>query len=96
MNIFYKMGAWWDKREPMRRQHMDLAYETLKLQAEHFNAKIAELKNEMGAIHESQAIPQTIAKEFALIKARLDRLELLTGLKREPTAVHVEDTPRIG
>ena len=47
------------------------------------------------ASKDSQAVPQIINKEIVLLKARVDRLELLTGLKREPTPTHVEGAARI-
>ena len=46
-------------------------------------------------IEESRDVPQIIAKEFALLNARIDRLELLTGLKREPEAARVPGAARI-
>jgi hypothetical protein len=96
MNWLIRLGQWWEKRKSVRRPELELAYETLNLQANHFNAQVTGLKNEIKEIKDTQQIPQTIAKELALIKARLDRLELLTGLKREPQAVSVKDAPRIG
>lgn len=44
---------------------------------------------------EENKIPDALAKEWASIKIRLDRLELLTGLKREPAAVPVNGAARI-
>ena len=43
----------------------------------------------------AQQIPTALAKEVALIKARIDRIELLVGLKREPVPTQVKDAPRI-
>ena len=59
---------------------------TVKLEA--FNAIVAELRNEVRK-------PPVDAKELAIMKARMDRLELFVGLKREPVAVTLPGEARI-
>jgi hypothetical protein len=44
---------------------------------------------------DSQRVPSAEIKEIALIKARLDRLELLTGLKRDPQPAQVPGAAKI-
>ena len=59
---------------------------TVKLEA--FNAIVAELRSEVRK-------PPVDAKELAIMKARMDRLELFVGLKREPVAVTLPGEARI-
>ena len=59
---------------------------TVKLEA--FNAIIEDLRKEVRK-------PPVDAKEIALLKVRMDRLELYTGLKREPVAVTLPGEARI-
>jgi hypothetical protein len=99
MNWLIRLGDWWERRRVVRKPEIVIAYETLKLQAERYNAKIKELENKwanmLREIKDSQTIPQTIAKEFALLNARMNAMELFVGLKREPGPVHVQGEARI-
>lgn len=59
---------------------------------------IASLITTVGALAEkveANQVPQTVAKEFALTKIRLDKLELYVGLKRDPQPERIPDAPRI-
>jgi hypothetical protein len=46
-------------------------------------------------IEQKLSKPSGIEKEVALLKIRMDRLELYTGLKREPVAVTLPGEARI-
>lgn len=46
-------------------------------------------------LENSMQIPQTIAKEIALLKIRLDQMELYVGLKREPRPEHIPGIAKI-
>lgn len=59
---------------------------TVKLEA--FNAIVEELRKEIRK-------PPIDAKELAALKIRMDRLELYTGLKREPVAITLSGDARI-
>ena len=54
-----------------------------------------EFRKALEEISKSQVVPQIINKEFVLLKARLDRLELLTELKRESEPAHVFGAAKI-
>lgn len=41
-------------------------------------------------------VPSALVKDLAITKARLDRIELLVGLKREPAPITIKDAPKIG
>ena len=40
-------------------------------------------------------VPSTTSKEMNMLKIRLDRIELLVGLKREPVITNLPDAARI-
>lgn len=96
MNIFQRIGDYWERRRIIRYTEFKIWMEALEAERKELDKKYDGLRS----LHdkhfsEALAIPQTIAKELALIKARIDRLELLTGLKRDPEAVHVKGAPKI-
>jgi len=88
VNWLIRVGQWWEARRPMRKHDFEVMELAIGMQVQSF-------KEEMGKLKSSNQIPQTIAKEFALLNARLDRLELYVGLKRDPEAVRVPDSARI-
>jgi hypothetical protein len=81
MNLFIKFGHWLESRS--------------RVSMEEFDGRIGGVWDEINKIKDEIKLSPSTAKEFAIINARLNRLELLVGLKREPEAVKVPDTPRI-
>lgn len=82
MNIFTRLGLWWDK--PNVHQRLDTHLKTL----EAIIMRIEYLEAE-------KQVPSTTSKEMNMLKIRLDRIELLVGLKREPVITNLPDAARI-
>jgi hypothetical protein len=53
------------------------------------------VREELERLQKSLEVPNAFAKELMLMRLRLERIELLVGLKREPVVVQVPDAPRI-
>lgn len=88
MNMFSKFGFWLECRRVLRQpdlDHIALEFTSLK----------NEVENKINLLPKNEDMTQKTLKEFALINVRLNRLELLVGLKREPEALKVPDTARI-
>ena len=49
----------------------------------------------LDVIEAEKRVPSTTMKEMQMLKVRLDRIELLVGLKREPVLQQVPDSARI-
>jgi hypothetical protein len=47
------------------------------------------------ALENKEQIPPQIARDMAILKQQMDRMELYVGLKREPQATHVQGAPKI-
>jgi hypothetical protein len=56
-----------------------------------FNAIVADLQKQISEVQK----PSAEMKELALLKARMDRVELVVGLKRDPIALVVPGEARI-
>ena len=95
MNVFFALGDWWESRRVLRKSDLETVQLNYKNQGELTADLFRQMQAKIDALKDSNHIPQTIAKEFALLNARLDRLELLTGLKREAEPTHVKGAPRI-
>ena len=98
MNIFTRFGNWMDERRVLRKPDLETIRDNVLRQAaisveliKRANERIDILKKDI----ESQNLSALAQKEFALINARLNRIELLTGLKREPQSEKVPGATRI-
>ena len=103
MNIFTRFGNWLESKRALRKHDLDdiaLEFtslrESVKENYERQGAASLELIRRLREDMEKIAVPQTVTKEMALTNIRLNRIELLVGLKRDPEAIKVPDTPRIG
>lgn len=56
---------------------------------------VLELMKRLDVIEAEKQIPSSASKEIQLLKSRLERIELLVGLKREPVITNLPDAPRI-
>jgi hypothetical protein len=81
MNWIIRFGQWWEGRRVIR--------------APEYLSDLSALTHKINELEEKNKLPTEIAKEFMLIRARLDRVELTVGLKREPVPQHVPGTPKI-
>ena len=89
MNLFIRFGEWLEGRKKISRRAVIEIYENLSKRDDEIEKRISMLPKQ-------EDLNQKTLKEFALINVRLNRIELLVGLKREPEAVKVPHTPRIG
>lgn len=103
MNWIIRAGQWWEKYRPVRRGMYDR-------DVIHFFDQIADkatisdmagvftrldvIENKMDVIESDLKSPPA-AKELALLKMRLDRMELYVGLKRDPVGVNLKNAPKI-
>ena len=51
--------------------------------------------NRFDVLEAEKQVPSTTLKEFNMLKVRLERIELLVGLKRDPVVSQLPDAPRI-
>lgn len=94
MNWLIKLGQWWENRQVLRKTDLELIQEEYKRRSGLIDELWRNLDNRTTVL-ETAKISDSLIKELALIKVRLDRLELLTGLKREVAPSHVNGTARI-
>jgi hypothetical protein len=80
VNIFTRLGLWWDDRAIKKSE---------------FNRWADGLVQELEVIRAEKQIPPQIVKDMAILKQQMDRMELYVGLKREPQATHVQGAPKI-
>lgn len=92
MNWLIKLGQWWENRRAIRKPDLEEFKIMLLSMHKGFKERIEE---KVDSIKESNQIPQTIVKELALLKIRLDQMELYTGLKRDPKPEHVKGMAKI-
>lgn len=88
MNWLIRLGQWWEHRRAIRLD--DLKYQwdqTVKI--------CKALNDDMEALKSSSQIPAIVSKELATINARLNRIELLVGLKRDPQPISVNGAAKI-
>lgn len=99
MNWFIRFGQWWEKRRVIRAPELKLWVDACNAQGHEIEKTIETVISNFDvriqSLQEATQIPPAISKEFLLIRARLDRLELLTGLKREPQPIQVPGGPKI-
>jgi len=92
MNVFYRLGEWWEsRRKVLWDEHID-DIEKLEAIIKKQNDKIKGL--ELG-IKESQTIPTSIGNEIKALRIRVDQMELYVGLKREKKPETVPGAARI-
>jgi hypothetical protein len=105
VNLFVRFGNWLEARRVVRWPDLEAQYKALRLHDtnemktledliiasnEGLNKRITELQAS------APVIPQQVAKEMALLKVRLERLELYVGLKRDPKPEPVPGAAKIG
>ena len=95
MHWLIRFGMWLDRRRVLRATDLDTINENHARLSSNTLTLIKSLEKKIEDAQAAQQVPQAIAKEFALLKVRLDRLELLVGLKREPAAAEVPGAARI-
>jgi hypothetical protein len=108
MNWIVRLGLWWEDSN-VKKSEFDKALkvhsESHGFYEDHLSRHDVDLKflqdrtqtleTGLESIKETQKAPSAALKEIALLKARMDRLELYTGLKREPVAVTLPGEARI-
>lgn len=85
------------QRQNMHEEKMNRVWnETIDKIYARLNMSYNDLEKRMIDLMANQPdIPQRVIKEFALLNARMDRIELYVGLKRDPQPQQVPDTARI-
>lgn len=86
MNIFTRFGRWLER--PSVRQEL----ETLRI---HDAALFVQILKTIEQLQADKQVPSSTAKELKIMSVRLDRIELLVGLKRDPVLHVLPDAPRI-
>lgn len=81
MNMFTRFGNWLEFRRIVRWPELSMLEKSIAMRFDVLEAE--------------KQVPSGASKEINLLKARLDRIELLVGLKREPVLQQLPDTPRI-
>ncbi len=93
MNIFVRFGQWLDKRRVLRQPDMDALTYVMESVEKSIRSYVEEKQQynvgRFETLSAEKQIPATLAKDLAVIRSRIDRLELLTGLKREQQPVKV-------
>lgn len=69
--------------------------QSIQAQSKVFTQIFCEVRDDIDKLKVDKQIPATLAKDLAIIRQRLDKLELLTGLKRDPGPVPVPGASRI-
>jgi hypothetical protein len=87
MTLFARLDRWWLDRNA-KKSELDRLEVHMQQYEDHFS-RVEKLESQM-------QIPPQIAKDMAILKQQMDRLELYVGLKREPQAMHVQGTAKIG
>lgn len=83
MNVFIRIGNWWESRRVLRKPDLEWIGLSMKAQTETVAGIIKGLENKIEVIEAEKQIPSTTLKEFNMLKVRLERIELLVGLRRE-------------
>lgn len=84
MNVFVRFGQWLENRKVVRMPEFST-----------YQAAVEVLRRKIDVLESEKQIPATLAKDLAIIRARLDRVELTLGFKRDPVAVKVPGAPSI-
>lgn len=103
MNWIIRFGQWWEKRRALRRKDFEILNSTIVTMTQLLERNITSanaqvFKNVLDRLEVLEAekqVPSTTLKEFNMLKVRLERIELLVGLKREPVITNLPDAPRI-
>lgn len=95
MSWLSDLDRWFEQRRVMRRPDMDLFYAIEQKKTEAIAIIIKGLENKIEVLEVEKQVPSTTLKEFNMLKVRLERIELLVGLKREPVVSNLPDAPRI-
>ena len=82
MNVFTRLGVWWDQPSTARKIEL-------------LDCQLAQTIMRIAVMEAEKQLPSTASKEINMLKVRLDRIELLVGLKREPVITNLPDAPRI-
>lgn len=88
MNWLIKLGQWIESRRIIRTPEFDAKLKFV----------MGEILNEVDKkiLASTPKTPPTIVKDMTLLEVRLNRIELLVGLKRDPAPQEVPGSARIG
>jgi hypothetical protein len=106
VNIFVRFGEWLEERRVLRQPDAKRFLETWTMiekslinrvnEYQNYNVgRFEEMKRHFEVLEAEKQIPSSASKEIQLLRSRLDRVELLVGLKREPVITNLPDAPRI-
>jgi hypothetical protein len=86
---------WPDYREFRQRQYDDAIHFANRLGDKANLSDLADVFNRLDVLEAEKQVPTTTAKELSMLKVRLDRIELLVGLKRDPVLTQLPNAPKI-
>lgn len=92
MNWILRLGQWIEYRKVMRKPEIEKFFSEIRSEIESMDAMI---KVELNNMRSDQKVPAGVARELALLNARLNQLELFVGLKRDPKPSHVPGAAKI-
>jgi len=76
-------------------QIINTVIQKAKKDADDFLGIANRLSEHINVLEAEKQVPSTASKEINMLKIRLERIELLVGLKREPVITNLPEAPRI-